>query len=98
GPYTGDELVVEMADGVAGFVHSKATFNCCMDSVTLELDSAGGVLRVIETEHTAEACRCICDFTVHGEIYDLASGRYTLEVVSSADPKTVLCSAGFEVP
>jgi len=94
----GDELRLEVTGGMINFIHSSATFNCCMDSVVLDLEREGSILRVLETEHTAEACRCICDFTVYGEMADLPAGDYTLEVVNAADPGTVLCSGRVTVP
>ncbi|MEA1996730.1 MAG: hypothetical protein U9N45_03795, partial [Gemmatimonadota bacterium] len=68
---------------------------CCMDSLTLSLDSAAsepGVIRIVETEHVAEPCRCICDYTVYGRITGFAPGSYRVEVVSAHEPEDVLCS------
>jgi hypothetical protein len=85
------------SDGMVSFVHSGAVFNCCMDSVGLEMYSWGGILRVLEKQHCAEPCRCTCSYTVHGEIGDLAPGYYTLEVCGDSLGMDVLCSVQFQV-
>ena len=69
-----------------------------MDSIGLDLEREDALLRVLETEYTIEPCRCICDFTVYGEIVDLPPGDYTLVVVNAADPETVLGTTMVTVP
>ncbi len=92
------ELKAEDDDRVS-FIHSGATYNCCMDSISVRLEMvAENHIRIIETEYTANPCRCICDYTVFGEITGLRAGTYTVEVVSAADQKTVLCSSMINVP
>lgn len=96
---TGCKLELEAEGGKVSFVHSGATYNCCMDSISVMLEMvAENHLRIIETEYTANPCRCICDYTVFGEITGLSSGTYTVEVVSAAEPKIVLCSSMINVP
>jgi len=94
----GDELEVEVGPGTISFIHHSATYNCCLDSIGLDLEREDALLRVLETEYTAEPCRCICDFTVYGEIVDLPPGDYILEVVNAADPETVLGTTMVRVP
>jgi len=78
------------------FEHSGAVFNCCMDSISFSLLSIRpGVVRILETEHTANACRCNCNFTVFGEIDGLEGGLITIEVASAANPEKVVCSCTF---
>ncbi len=70
-----------------------------MESISVRLEMVTeNHIRIIETEYTANPCRCICDYTVFGEIIGLSAGTYTVEVVSAADQKTVLCSSMINVP
>ena len=94
-----ERLDLTAAGGTVSFIHSSATYNCCMDSISVTLVTlAENHLRIVETEYAAEPCRCICDFTVFGEITDLRAGTYTVEVVSAAEPETVLCSSVITLP
>ncbi len=88
-----DQLEAVVTDGKVTFTHSGATYNCCLDSIGLEMEREGSVLRVLETEYAPKPCYCTCDYTVYGEIVDLEAGDYTIEVVNAADPAKVLCSA-----
>ncbi|MFC1537621.1 DUF3160 domain-containing protein [Gemmatimonadota bacterium] len=96
--YGSDELEIEVGESTLRFTHRNAVFNCCMDSVGLALERDKQVIRVLETEHTALACRCICEFTVYGEIVDLSPGEYTVEVVNAVDPEMILCTSLVTVP
>lgn len=91
-----DRLQVDEKDGIVSFEHSGAVFNCCLDSVSFALESVRpGVVRILETEHAANACRYNCDFTVFGEIVGLEGGLITIEVANAAEPEKILCSGTF---
>ncbi|MEA1996829.1 MAG: hypothetical protein U9N45_04295 [Gemmatimonadota bacterium] len=92
-----DELLVTVEEGLASFTHSNALFNCCMDSLTLEMSVTGRVVRVVETEHCGTPCKCICGYTVYGELEGLEPGVYTLEICPDMSGKTVFCSVVFRV-
>jgi hypothetical protein len=85
-----DELCAVVREGKVSFTHSNASFNCCLDSVSLELVNSGGVLRVIERARQTQTCRCTCEFTVYGEILDLDPGDYLLQVCPEGGP--AVCS------
>jgi len=96
---SGSRLELNAQGDRVSFVHSGATYNCCMDSISITLERvAENHLRIIETEYTANPCRCICDYTIFGEITALPAGTYTVEAVSAEDPETVLCSAEITLP
>ena len=97
GALSGDQLEAVVADGKVTFTHSGATYNCCLDSIGLEMEREGLLFRILETEYAPEPCLCTCDYTVDGEIVDLTAGDYTIEVVNAADPTKVLCSATITV-
>ncbi|MFH1070971.1 MAG: hypothetical protein V1794_15235 [Candidatus Glassbacteria bacterium] len=92
-----DRLLAIVENGLVKLEHSRASFNCCMDSVSLAQQIEGGLIRVIETEHSHEPCRCVCEFTVQAEIIGLGSGQYVLEVCSAAAPDEKLCSVQFTI-
>ncbi len=87
-----DELIATVEDGKVSFIHSGALFDCCMDSVTLDLETEGNVIRVVETEHTEQPCFCECEYSVYGEVLDLEPGSYTLEISPSKDSEEIFCS------
>ena len=87
-----DELIATVEDGKVSFIHSGALFNCCMDSVSLEMETRGNVIRVVETEHTGQPCFCVCEYMIYGEILDLEPGTYTLEICPSMDSEEIICS------
>ena len=98
GPQSEDQLETVVTDGKVTFTHSGATYNCCLDSIGLDIECEGLLFRILETEYAPNPCFCICDYTVYGEIADLPPGDYTLEVFNAADPETVLCSTTVTVP
>jgi len=79
------------------FTHTNALFNCCKDSLSLNMAVKGTVVRVAEIEHCTAPCKCICGFTVYGEIIDLEPGWYTLEICPDITGEQVLCSVAFTV-
>lgn len=87
-----DELIATVEDGKVSFIHSGALFNCCMDSVSLEMETRGNVIRVVETEHTGQPCFCVCEYMIYGEILDLEPGTYTLEICPLMDSEEIFCS------
>jgi hypothetical protein len=87
-----DELIATVEHGKVSFIHSGALFNCCMDSVSLEMETRGNVIRVVETEHTGQPCFCVCEYMIYGEILDLEPGTYTLEICPSMDSEEIFCS------
>ena len=87
-----DQLVATVEDGKVSFIHSGALFNCCMDSVSLGMETSGNVVRIVETENTGQPCKCICEYMVYGEILNLEPGTYTLEICHSMDSDEIICS------
>ena len=93
-----DRLEVVIQQNRASFTHRGATMNCCMDSLGLALKREGNLFRVMETEHTAHKCDCLCGYTVYGEILGLPSGACTIEVWNTAAAERVLCAARVIIP
>ncbi len=87
-----DELIATVEDGKVSFIHSGALFNCCMDSISLEMETGGNVIRVVETENADAPCFCVCEYMIYGEVLDLEPGTYTLEICSSMDSEEIFCS------
>ncbi len=60
------------------FVH-RIPYACCADIVfSAGGTAADGVIRIVET-NVGEVCRCMCSYTIEGEIHGLPSGTYTVE-------------------
>lgn len=92
-----ETLTAVVEQGTVLFSHAGARFNCCMDSVSLEIVNHGSVLRIVETPHTAEPCRCECGFLVQGEVLGLSSGNYRLEVASTTGADVEWCAVDIRV-
>ena len=92
-----DRLLAVVENGRVSFEHSGARFNCCLDNVSLALEIDGNCIRVLETEHTAEPCRCVCDFSVGGEITGLGNGSYVLEICLAEADNIVLSTVQFTI-
>lgn len=92
-----DKLLATVSGRAVSFVHSGAVFNCCLDSLKLEMYSRGEILRVLELQHCDQPCDCSCEYAVHGEIDDLDPGYYTLEICADSLARQVLCSVSFRI-
>ncbi len=92
-----DKLLATVDGGSVSFIHSGAVFNCCMDSLELEMYSWGGILRVLELPYCDQPCDCTCEYEVHGEIAELDPGFYTLEICTDSLARQVLCSVSFRI-
>ena len=94
---TNNLMATVSEDGTVSFVHSGAMFNCCLDSVGLEMYSWGGILRILEIQHCERPCRCTCGYSVHGEISNLEPGYYTLEICGDSLGSDAQCSVQFRI-
>ncbi len=92
-----DKLLATVSGRAVSFVHSGAVFNCCLDSLKLEMYSRGGILRVLELQHCDQPCDCSCEYAVHGEVDDLDPGYYTLEICADSLARQALCSVSFRI-
>ncbi|MFC1537622.1 hypothetical protein ACFL4P_02220, partial [Gemmatimonadota bacterium] len=98
GSVCADKLETEVSEGKVVFTHSAATYNCCMESISLEIEKEGAVVKIIETENAPAPCFCQCDYTIYGEIVDLEPGTYEIAVCCQENKDVVLCSAVVDVP
>ena len=92
-----DELQAVVQDGKVSFTHSRALYNCCLDSVSLDIEADGDMIRVVESEHCGEPCFCTCEYAVSGEILDLEPGSYTIQIFDETNAEEVLCYVGVEI-
>ena len=51
-----DRLEAVVTDGKVTFTHSGATYNCCLDSIGLDIEREGMLFRVLETEYAPDPC------------------------------------------
>ena len=85
-----DELQARVDNGKVSFKHSRALFNCCLDSISLEMSAEGNRISVIETEYSGNPCFCQCEYEVQGEILDLGPGTYTIQIFDESNGE-ILC-------
>ncbi len=59
--------------------HRNATYNCCLDDITVDVTVQPNWIRFDEVEQLTQPCYCVCCYTVEACIVDLPPGRYTVE-------------------
>ncbi len=78
-PFCGDEQVeVTVEAGALHVLHRNATYNCCVDDITLSLAVDGVALRLTEEEVLTTPCFCVCCYDVETTVVDLTAGPYTV--------------------
>lgn len=86
-----DALQATVQEGKVSFIHTGALHNCCLDSISLEMNAEGNQISVVEKEYSEAPCFCQCEYTVHGEILDLEPGDYTIQICTDMDSEEILC-------
>jgi len=66
-------------------IHENAMLNCCLDSILVDLNQEGSLLKLVETEVVTTPCDCICPFKVTATIGVSTPGTYTMEVWTAAE-------------
>ena len=64
--------------------HSNATYNCCLDSVSISMVAGQQTITVVETEYLAGGggCHCLCQYNLDYHVPDVTAGQYTLLLLS----------------
>lgn len=55
--------------------HTNVYFNCCLDSITAQVEVRGDTVMIIETEHTP-LCDCNCPYDVDLRVSNIVPGTY----------------------
>lgn len=58
----------------------NATFNCCLDTILVDLSQEERRIILIESEVVTHACRCNCPFRVTASIDVSLPGDYRIEI------------------
>jgi hypothetical protein len=61
-------------------VHQNACFNCCMDTILVDLEQEGRRIILTESEVVTHPCRCICPFRVTATVAVDLPGEYRIEI------------------
>jgi len=62
--------------------HINAAFNCCITDVKVEIDVAGKLITITETEKMANGpCKCMCLYDLDYSLKPLESDVYTFKVI-----------------
>ncbi len=67
-------------DGCDIYIEHLGVFNCCMDSVILNVKTSADTIEIFEVEFTENPCRCICSFKINAHIAVSKSGEYVLRI------------------
>ncbi len=73
------EANYDSSTGAVTAIHHNAVYNCCIDSIDVDLVQDGTTLKLYETEQVDMPCACVCPYDVSAQIDDLADGVYTVE-------------------
>lgn len=61
--------------------HINAAFNCCMESLTVTIQTKGEVALITESDNMESGgCRCICLYDAEYEISNLPAGVHKIEI------------------
>ncbi|MBU0637998.1 MAG: hypothetical protein KKB50_03975 [Planctomycetes bacterium] len=74
-----DEIILTVHGNDLKVLHANATYNCCLDDITITLSVQGDVIQLFEEELLTNPCWCVCCFNVDASVRDLEGGRYTVE-------------------
>ena len=82
GDYFDDPPRVEvLTDGLQiEIIHQNAWFNCCLDTILVELGQERRQIILTESEIVTMPCRCICPFRVTASLEVSLPGRYGIEI------------------
>ncbi len=58
--------------------HDAALYNCCPDPFAYDVQLAGGVMTMVETEVLTNPCFCICCFDLQATVEDVPAGDWVL--------------------
>lgn len=65
---------------VLRITHVNGAFNCCVETLTAEIEIAGDTIRVREAEVLENGgCRCLCLYDLEYEVKDIAAGSWRIE-------------------
>lgn len=70
-----------LADGLQiEFVHQNACFNCCLDTILVDLRQEEWRIILTESEVVTHPCRCLCPYRVTATVAVSTPGIYEFEV------------------
>ena len=70
-------------DGRLWLTHTNATYNCCLDSVSIRMLAGQHTITVVETEYLeGGGCYCLCPYDLNYDVPDVTPGQYTLLLLS----------------
>ncbi len=73
------EAAYDANTGTVTAIHHNVEFNCCLDTVDVQMQISGTTIQLYESETVTTPCDCICPYDVTSEIDDLEPGGYTVE-------------------
>lgn len=76
------EVEIEVDSFDIYITHKNAMFNCCLDSIEVELVEARDTFKLYEIEVLFDdmACSCTCPYEINATIGVSASGIYLIEI------------------
>ena len=78
----GDQFSVTVEDSAFTMFHQGAEYNCCPDSIELQVSIDGDLISLREVEHLESGgCACMCCFNLSATVGGLAPGTYRLEIL-----------------
>jgi len=77
-------LVWNYDDGNLWLTHSNATYNCCLDSISVSMVAGQQTITVVEREYLAAGggCHCLCQYNLDYSVTNVTAGQYTLLLFS----------------
>ncbi|MEW6379918.1 MAG: BsuPI-related putative proteinase inhibitor [bacterium] len=74
--------------GILFLKHTNASFNCCIEEITVTMSIEGQVINVYEEEKLkGSGCRCMCNYDITAEVVDLPAGTYEVNFFNKSSGK-----------
>ena len=80
-----EDLTFAYEGGVLTVTHVNGWFNCCLESIEVEMEISGATIDLYEEEYAPDPCYCICPYDVVTDIAGLDDDTYTVNVYVNGD-------------
>lgn len=73
-------------DSVLSLTHLQAVYNCCLDSIEINMAVTEQAITIVESEYPegGEGCRCTCRYDLEYQVVIPSAGTYVLHLRSNS--------------
>lgn len=73
-------------DSLLSLTHLQAVYNCCLDSIEVEMAVGEQTILIVESEYPegGQGCRCTCRYDLEYQMVIVSAGSYVLHLRSNS--------------